>query len=401
MKKIAILVLALLFVPVKFTNSMQQTRVIAEEIAHQEQSTIEEELEGEVFDRLSNLDFSELENALSALDDQQIKFFQSQSFYSKVASVVDGSFSETGSFFSALIALIFDDILKLVPLISTIVAISVLCSFVSAMRSETNGKSVADVVHFVCYGVVIILLIDATKQCLELASQTMSMMTKQIQAIMPVLLTLIMAVGGGTTVGVLQPTMALLCSLITTVFNNFILPIFIFSIVLSIVSNLTKTVKLEKFSSFLNSLFKWTIGITFTVFSAFISIQGISAGKFDGISYKTAKFTIKTAVPIVGGYLSDGFDLLAASTVLIKNAVGVAGLLMLAGTIIVPVVKIAIFSLCLKLLGAIIEPIGDNLTSNFVTSLSKSMPMLVGMILGVSFVYMLSVGMLVMTANYV
>ena len=136
-----------------------------------------------------------------------------------------------------------------------------------------------------------------------------------------------------------------------------------------------------------------------TFFFTFLTIQGISAGSFDGVSVKTAKYAIKNYVPIVGGYLSDGFNLIMSSSILIKNAVGVAGLFLLFATIIIPVVKIAIFSLGMKLSSAIIEPISDSRMTDFVYTVGKNMGFLVATILCVSFMYLIAIALIICTGN--
>ncbi|MGN1162506.1 MAG: hypothetical protein ACI4T2_01060, partial [Christensenellales bacterium] len=121
----------------------------------------------------------------------------------------------------------------------------------------------------------------------------------------------------------------------------------------------------------------------------------------DGVSFRTAKYAIKSYVPVLGGYLSDGLDVILTSSMLVKNAVGVSGMILLFATILVPLVKICAFILCLKLTAAILEPVADSKIANFVGGVSKTMSMLVVMILGVSFMYIISAGVLMATANFV
>src|SRR5699024_3736126 len=126
-------------------------------------------------------------------------------------------------------------------------------------------------------------------------------------------------IGGTVSVSVYQPAMALLTGTIINLFTMVLLPIFIFSTVFSVVSNLSNTIKLDKFTNFFNSLYKWLSGLIFTIFTAFLSVQGITAGSVDGISIRTAKYAIRSYIPILGSYLSDGMSIILASSNLIKN----------------------------------------------------------------------------------
>ena len=130
-----------------------------------------------------------------------------------------------------------------------------------------------------------------------------------------------------------------------------------------------------------------------------MTIKGISAGSFDSVSIRTTKFALKTYVPLVGGYLSDGFNLIMASSVLIKNAVGTAGLLLIFVSIISPVLTILVFKWALHLVSAFIEPLLDDKISNFLFSVSKALNMLIASILCVALMYLISVGLLMTTGN--
>ena len=171
--------------------------------------------------------------------------------------------------------------------------------------------------------------------------------------------------------------------------------------VFTIVSNLTSTVKLEKFTKFFGSTYKWIVGTVFTIFMAFLAIQGITASSYDGVSIRTAKYAIRSYIPLLGGYLSEGFDVIMASSMLIKNAVGASALVLMFASVISPIVQIVVFSLILKLAAAILEPLTDSRISDFIFSIGKALTLLVTMIIGVAFMYLITTGLIMCTANYI
>lgn len=362
---------------------------------------VEIELTKNIISQLQSLDLSEIEQLIDNLTQTQTEVFGQSSFISKVEDIVNGEFKVgQKSVFSSIINLIFDDILKFIPLLASIIVVSILCSFVSSLRGESNSKSVGDIIHFVCYSVVIILIMSGVINLITMTSNTLNLLKMQMEIIFPILLTVMTAIGGIASVAVYQPAVALLTGFIMQIFTSILMPIFIFILIFIIISNLTSTVKLDKFSKFLGSTFKWIIGGIFTLFMAFLAIQGITASTYDGISIRTAKFAIKSYIPLLGGYLADGFDLILASSVLIKNAIGASGLLLMFTIIVSPIVQIVIFSLILKLAAAILEPLTDNRISEFIYSIAKSLTLLVVLILGVAFMYLITTGLIMCTANY-
>ena len=379
-------------------KGFQNTYVFSDE--NISKSEIEEKISDSINSQLGNLDFSKLEEILSDLKDYEKNIIGSDSFLDKVSKIISGEFSQNQqSIFSSALQLLFEDILSFVPIISLVISIGVIFSLVNASRSKSRNKSIGNIIHFVCFGAIITILVTSITQMITLTSNTIMSIKNQIDAVMPVLLTLMTAIGGNASVGIYQPTVAVLSGSIISIFTKILLPIFIISLVFSIVGNLSNNVKLDKFSSFFASLFKWIIGIVFTIFSAFLAIQGISASNIDGISIRTAKYTIKNTIPLLGSYLADGFNLIIASSVLIKNTVGVCGLIVLFVSILIPVLKLVVYMLFLKLASAILEPVSDPKISNFIAMLSKNVSLLIVLILGCAFSYLLILGMVICTAN--
>lgn len=363
---------------------------------------IEENLSENITNQLGSLDLTNIEQLIDNLTKTQLDIFGDSSFVSKIQNVINGEFKiGQKSVFSSILNLIFDDILKFIPLLASIVVIAIVCGFVSNLRGENNSKSIGDIIHFLCYGVIIILIMGGVVNLINLTTSTLNFLKGQMEVVFPILLTIMTAIGGTASVAVYQPAVALLSSFIMQIFTSVLMPIFIFILIFTIISNLTSTVKLDKFSKFLGSTFKWILGGIFTIFMAFLAIQGITASTYDGVSIRTAKYAMRSYIPLLGGYLSEGFDVILASSILIKNAIGASGLLLMFSVILSPVIQIIVFSLILKLAAAILEPLTDNRISEFIYSIAKSLTLLVVMILGVAFMYLITVGLIMCTANFV
>lgn len=393
-------ILIFLFIFCVFVSYLKPNYIVLAE--DNDTENLQAELEETIYSQLENLDLAKIESVLKGLGDDQLEVFGVSSFGDKVKKIVSGEFADgQQSIFKAIINLIFDDVLTFVPLLASIIIISILCGFLSNLKSDSSGKGVGDIIHFVCYGVVISIVMTAVVNLIQITGKTINGLRSQMEVVFPLLLTIMTAIGGTMSVSIYQPAVALLSSAIMHIFTSVLMPIFIFSIVFTIISNLTSTVKLEKFTKFFQSTFKWIIGGIFTIFMAFLSIQGITASTYDGVSIRTAKYAIRSYVPILGGYLSEGFDVIMASSILIKNAIGASGLLLMFSSIISPIVKIVVFILVLKLAAAILEPLTDARISDFIYSVSKSLSMLIVMILGVAFMYLITVGLIMCTANFV
>lgn len=381
-----ILILSVLVLPIKTTFAEAEEEKSGEEI-----------LEEQIDVQLENMDFGVLEDLVSR---DQLNITDEQSFKELVTNLIEGNSNiDIKTIFGKVISYLFKEIRGILPLLILIVLVAILGNIVMSFHSANNSKSVMDLTHFVCVAVVITLLVAVIKNVFTLSTNCVESMANQMSVIFPVLLTLLTAMGSVVAVGIYQPIVAILTGGATAIFKNIIFPIFILSLIFIILNNVSNQVKLNKFISFLSSSFKWIIGFVFTMFAGILAIQGISAGKYDTISLKATKFTMKSYIPIVGGYLSDGLDYVMLSSVLIKNSIGVAGLLILLGTIIVPIISILVLKLGLQFVSGVIEPMGNGKISNLCEDLSKVMVFPIVVILAIAFMYILSVGLIMCTIS--
>ena len=402
-KRLAFLAVIIIFISSFFGSFTLDGFVLNTTYAVSESEEVEEleqQIEEEIGSQLGDLDFSAIETYLENLTDDVQNAF-SGGFVTKVESLINGEYTSSENFFTSVLSLLWDGLLSFLPIIASIIAISILGGMVGNLKPSTNGKSIGNIIHFVTYGVVIVFLGTTLVEMIALTTKTLTNLKSTMDAIFPILLTLLTAVGGTVSVSLYQPAIAMFGHVFISLITHCLLPLFICSIIFFIVGNLSNNVKLDKFVAFLQGTFKWSIGLIFTLFLGFMTIQGISACAVDGLSIRTAKYTIKSYVPIVGGYVSDGLSIIMASSMLIKNAVGTAGLLLVLFMAISPVINLILFMLSLKFMAGIIEPIGDKKVANFVSDISKSMSMLVALIVAVSFMYMVMTGLIMCSANLI
>lgn len=359
-----------------------------------------DKLDQSVDEQLGMLDLSGLDKILEELGLEDGGLFENKTFAEKVQSILDGEFAEdTQGFLQAFLKLIFDGIIKLLPVLSGIAVVAILCGIITNMKSGFISQATGEIVFFACFALVIVLTLSCAAGLIESAENAVRLLKKQMNIAFPILLTLMAGVGGAVSAKAYQPAVALLSGGVAEIVANVILPLFVFTLVFSVVGNLSKSVKLSKLTDFFKSTSVTILAITFTVFTAFMSVQGLTAGAFDSVSIRAAKFATKSYIPILGGYLADGFDLILAGGLLVKNSVGVAGLLLLVSTILSPIIQILAVTFGLKLVAAIVEPATDERITSFLTSVSKNLNMLIVAILAVAFMYFISIMLLIFTSN--
>lgn len=358
-----------------------------------------EELNTNISDLLDDLDLSELQKYLDEHSDSYL-FNYGDTAKEIVEYLIHGDLkTDYGGYISELFSVIFKNVMSLIPAFAEITAIALLSAVVSAAEGSIMGKSTSKIVHLACYSLIILIIgsmiVGIASDCISCIQSV----KKQIEIITPILATLTVLTGGTSTAAIYQPSAIFLSSGAIELVSGFIFPSAIAVIVLNFMSKLNTQMSFTGVTALIKSIMKWVIGITVTVFSIFITMQSSASSLFDGILFKATKYVVSNSVPIVGNFLSSGFDMLTSAGLLIKSSVGMCGLVLLLFELIGPIILLIAFSLLLKLVGAVVQPIGENTLFSLLSDLSKDVEFFLAGLLTVAFMYSLIIMLIINSAN--
>lgn len=367
----------------------------------QDEDEIDEQINDSVNSILDDIDFSALTRLVELINSNGSDVLSFDDVLSEIKAVLSG---ESDDFFER----IFDILLKsagryflgFLPSFITIILLCILKNMLGSLTGDFLNHSTTEIVHIVCYLAVVIILSTGVMSVAKEVSNTIELLYTLLEVLFPILLTLLSTLGATTVVGGYTSLTAVLGSVILKMITSVILPIFVASIVFCVVGGVSKSVKLDKLTKLLRSASTWLIGIVFGLFASFLTLQGVSGGITDKFGFGVAKFAISSYVPILGGYLSDGLDILTASVVLVKNAIGYTGAIVLCAIVLLPIVKVVVFSLGLRLCASIAEPVGDDRVSSLLTDVAKNVNLLVTALAGVAFLFFLMIMMIIATCNF-
>lgn len=363
------------------------------------EESVEDRLDEEVRDKLDDLDYSALEQWFDSLDEEYRQSLGGD-FESAVNALLAGEYGgDISDFFSLLLDSVAGVVTGVLPSLVTIFAVAILYSIVSGMSSSFLKKQTVDLIGFVCYAAMVAVALARVVAVVKTGTETINSLASLMNAAFPVMLTLLTALGGVSATAAYSPMMAFLSGGVAAAITGVVIPLFIAATALGVVGHLSSGVRLGRLQGFFTSAAKTILAALFGLFVTVLTVKGLSGSLADGISLKTAKFAVQSYIPLLGGYLSDGFDVVLASVVLIKNSAGAVIAMMTVAAIAVPVIEIAVTSLGFKLVGGLIEPFSDGRFGGMLSSLSKNMSLIAEAVIGVGVAFIITVMLIVASCN--
>lgn len=355
-----------------------------------------EELNQNILDQIDKLDTEELQKYIDSLG-----VFSDKNVGERIFDYIKGEKFDYGSFGQQILNVLFEDVKNMLPAFACICAVALLCGILSSVKSSFADQTSADVIFLVGYAAALIPVLAVLTECFSRAWASVASMRKQMQLVFPILMTLMAASGGSVSAAIYQPAVAFLSTSIVSIVSSVVLPLTLTIIAFSMAGNLSGELKLNNFSSFFKSINKWIIGACVSVFGLFFTVQGLTAATYDGITRRAAKYAIGTGVPIVGGFLSGGFDLAVAGSVLIKNSLGSLSIFLMVSVLFEPLVLLMAANLFLRLTAAVTQPLGESRISNFLGETADNLNYCTAGLLFVAFLYFIGIVLVICSSEVI
>ena len=270
-------------------------------------------------------------------------------------------------------------------------------TIVDGLKNAESGK----IVYFVQYLLIVTIIIQSFIPILELTRDTINDVTNFINLLIPLLITLMLTTGSIVTTNIFQPVLIFLSSFIGNFVEDFVIPILLISIVLSIVSNISEKVQVDKLSKSLKTFIIWSLGIALTLFTCVLSLEGTLSSNVDGITAKTAKSAVSSLIPVFGKIMGDTVDSVIGCSNILKNSIGIVGIIVIISIIALPTMKILIMWLSFKITSAICEPVADVRIVKLMEQIADGYKVLLAILLSISMIFIISITLVMKITNSV
>lgn len=277
--------------------------------------------------------------------------------------------------------------------------IIVVHSILKTISDGLDNKGISQITYYVEYILIVTLIMANFTSIIELTKDTIENLIGFMNTLIPILITLMITTGSITTANVVQPIILFAITFIGNTISSVILPLLLASTVLGIVSNISDKVQINKLSKCFKSSIVWILGIVLTVFVGFLSIEGTLTSSVDGLTAKTAKAAVSNFIPVVGKILGDAVDTVIGCSTVLKNAVGVVGIIVVIGICILPIIRLSILTISYYLTSAVCEIIADEKIVKLLEQMAGSFKILLAILFSVSTMLLIGITLVIQISN--
>ena len=256
-----------------------------------------------------------------------------------------------------------------------------------------ENSQIADISFYMMYLLIGTLLIGAFAEMQVLTVNTLKSLFQFVTLLLPAyVVTIVFSAGSVSAFGFYELTL-LSVHILQLLFIKMVLPLIQIYVVFLFFNQLTQEDLFSQASEFLKTLLEWILKTTTAILVGLQTIQCLVAPAVDTLKNSTAHRIVK-ALPGVGGLMDSAAETIAGSALVIKNAVGVAGMIVVLLICLLPFLKLGLSVLLFRLLCALLQPISEKRMVDCIRSFSDGVMLLRKTMLAGLAVFLVSLAMI-------
>lgn len=276
----------------------------------------------------------------------------------------------------------------MIQIILLVAAFALLYNFANVFENA----AVTDISFYIVYMILLALLMKSFLLISGILNGALGVTLNFMRALMPAFcLTMVFSTGTVTAMGFYQLTLFLLY-LIETVLLYGVVPAVHIYIMLELLNHLTREEMISRMTELIKTGVEWVLKFLFSLVVGVNVVQGLLSPVIDG--FKTTMFA-RTAgmIPGFGSSINAVAEVMVGSGIIIKNGVGVAGILVVLLLCVGPLIKVGVMTLMYKLSAAVIQPIADKRLAGCISGMGEGARLLGKVLLTANVMLLLTIAL--------
>lgn len=357
------------------------------EVAETEQSDIQEEI-------FARFDFAEVDEMLAEIFPEE-----KLTFKGTITGLITGDIEFS---LELIKQLVWDQFTYEIESSKSGMIHVLLLVIVAAIFANFSGVFKSTQVSEISFSMLYMLLLTICINNFRILVEAVSANVQQLMTFMELLgpiyfLAVALATGSSTSITFYQLVL-LLIFLIEILILNFLIPLTQIYLIIRIIGEFSPEIHLTKFAELIETIVSWTLKTLLAGVIGLNVIQGLISPAIDSVK-RSVLTRGGEAIPIIGDALGGTTEVVLGTAVLIKNGIGVAGMIVCLVICLSPIIQMGVTALLYQLVSALIQPISDKRMVNCISSMADGSKMLLRIVFTTGVLFLLTVAVVATTTG--
>lgn len=289
-----------------------------------------------------------------------------------------------------LLVSIKDEIKAHATTFGRLISIALIAAIFTNLSMAFKYHQVSETGYYVTYLLLFSLLISSFISASNIASTVIGEVLDFMKALVPAYFMSVAFSSGSMSSFAFYKAALMIITLVDFIIIKAVIPLVNFYLIIVLANNLSKEDMLSKLAGLLETIIKWTLRSLLAAVIGFQAIQGLIVPVADQVK-RSVVFKASSALPGVGNTIGSVAETVIGSGMLLKNAIGVAGLIVIIIICSIPIIQLVVVTLIYKFSSAVLQPISDKRIIECISASAKSTQMLLQCVVVGAVLFLLSI----------
>lgn len=322
-------------------------------------------------DYLDELDLSGIQDTIDELfPEAELDFRES------IVQLMEGKNPVSGGEMKRLLRkLVLGELENQKTIIIRILILAVVAAVFANFVRIFEGSQISDIAFYMIYLLLFVILMKAFEELNRMAGDNIGRILHFMKLLLPVyLVTASLAAGSVTAVGFYEVTLLIITGA-QVIIHYIVLPGIKFYVLFLLLNHLGKEDYLSKLSELIRLGLSWLLKTLLAVVAGVQTVQALLLPAIDSLK-STVLNRAAGAIPVLGNTLNAVTETVLGTAVLLKNAVGVAGMIAVVLLCMTPAVRLAVCTMLYKAASAAVQPVSDKRITECISGVGEGTALL-------------------------
>ncbi len=355
----------------------------------------------EIIDQtVDGLDMTQVNEMIRDLNEESKGYMPEISFKGFLDSILSGKeYIGFKDIFTGFIKYMFREISGNMLFLGEILVLGVISAILNNIQGAFDGESIRNISSMAVYVLMTVIIMRNLNMAMGVGKEAISQMTNFMQAMLPVLITVMTSMGSFTGAALFKPVIIGSAEIISQIIMEVVMPIIIMMSIIYLINSINERIQISYLAKFLQKVAVVLVGLCLTIFVGIATVQGVTSKSVDNLTVTTMKFAAGSFVPIIGHVLTDTLDVMFSSSLIISSALRMISVIALFIIISLPVAKITVLILMYKFTAAVVQPIVDKKLADALDGIGDSLTVLLTAIICVGVMFYMSLTIVIGASN--
>lgn len=261
-----------------------------------------------------------------------------------------------------------------------------------------ESRQVAEISYDIVFLMMVMVLLKIMQRGMDITQESLQTISDFSRLLVPCFCLSVGFASGGTTAIAFYQIALLVIYLIEHLLLVAVIPMIYVYTLLAVMNGISSDARMQGILSFTKKIIEFVLKFSVTVISGFGLLQGMISPVIDSVRSVTLQ-KIAAIIPGIGGFVNSATDVVYGSAILVKNAVGVAGILLLLLLCAVPMFELFLLTVSLKAAAAISGVVADARMNRCVDQVSVGSAMLLKTTACAVALFVVAIAVIAVTTN--